>query len=119
MEAIKREKHTFDATGQKVGRLATQIATLLQGKHRPTYVPHVDSGDFVEIENVDQLSIDPKKAEQKMYHSHSLHPGGLKTISLKKLFAKSPEAVLEKAVSRMLPKNKLRADRMKRLTFKK
>jgi len=116
---IKREQHTIDATGKSAGRLSTRIAGLLQGKHKPTYVPNVDAGDFVEITNVDQLNITQKKGIQKIYKRHTMHPGGLKSISLKKVFEAHPEKVIEEAVAKMLPKNKLRSDRMQRLTFKK
>lgn len=119
MEDIKRETHLIDASGQGIGRLATTIATILQGKNKPTYVPNVDSGDFVEVANVNQLKISDKKGEQKSYYDYSGYPRGLKAISLKKLFASSPEKVLFRAVSRMLPKNRLRTPRLKRLSFKK
>lgn len=116
---IQRERHTIDVTGKSPGRVATLIARLLQGKHKPTYEPHVDAGDFVEITNVAHLSISQKKQTQKVYKHHTMHPGGLKEKALKHVFADQPEKVIEEAVARMLPKNKLRSDRMKRLTFKK
>ena len=116
---IKREYHTIDVAGKSVGRVATRIAQLLQGKHKPTYVPNVDAGDFVEIANVDQLSVTQKKAVQKVYQHHTMHPGGLKSVTLKHVMKTNPEKVVEEAVSHMLPKNKLRSGRMKRLTFKK
>ncbi|OGL72611.1 50S ribosomal protein L13, partial [Candidatus Uhrbacteria bacterium RIFCSPHIGHO2_02_FULL_54_11] len=109
----------IDASGKGIGRLATRIATLLQGKHKPTYVPHIDAGDFVEVVNLSGLSVSQKKADEKIYIRHTMHPGGLKGAFLKDVLKNRPEHVLELAVSRMLPKNKLRTDRMKRLTFKK
>ncbi len=116
---IHREHHTIDAAGKGIGRLATRIALLLQGKLKPTYTPHIDAGDFVEVINLSGLSVPQKKADEKIYRKHTMHPGGLKGMLLKEVLKSRPENVLELAVSRMLPKNKLRADRMKRLTFKK
>ena len=115
---MDRKTHIIDAEGKKIGRLASEVAFLLQGKHKTTYTPHIDGGDFVEIVNVDKLSIDQKKLEQKEYHRHSQYPGGLKTTKLKTIVADNPAKVIQMAVSKMLPKNKLRSDRMKRLTFK-
>jgi large subunit ribosomal protein L13 len=115
---IERNIHTFDATGKKVGRIATEIATLLMGKHKPSYVPNRDMGDIVDVENVANLSIAKSKLEQKKYYSYSGYQGGLKEITLEKLFAKDPAEVLRKAVFQMLPDNKLRNDRMKRLRIK-
>lgn len=115
---ISRQQHTIDASGEGIGRLATRVAVLLQGKHKPTYEPHIDAGDFVEVVNLQDLKISQKKADEKIYRKHTMHPGGLKSTLLKHLFAEHPEKVLEHAVAHMLPKNKLRTDRMKRLTFK-
>lgn len=113
-----RQRHVIDASDQGIGRLATRIATLLQGKHKLTYEPHVDAGDFVEVIHLENMKIPQKKADEKVYRKHTMHPGGLKSVLLKQVLAKNPEFVLEHAVALMLPKNKLRADRMKRLTFK-
>ena len=115
---ITRQRHTIDASGEGIGRLATRIATLLQGKHKPTYERHVDAGDFVEITNFAALKVSQKKANDTIHRRHTMHPGGLKSVSLKHLLSTNPEKVLVQAVARMLPKNKLRTDRMKRLTFK-
>ncbi|KKW45253.1 MAG: 50S ribosomal protein L13 [Parcubacteria group bacterium GW2011_GWA2_56_7] len=116
---MDRKTHIIDANGKKPGRLATEVAFLLQGKHKPTYTPHLDGGDFVEVVNVERMAVEQKKAEQKVYQRHSMHPGGLKEVTLEKLFETRPKKVLELAVAKMLPKNKLRAARLKRLTFKK
>lgn len=115
---IERTTHTIDATDKTVGRLSTEIATLLIGKHKPSYMPNMDMGDFVKIENAGAMVFTGKKMEQKAYYRHSMHPGGLKTTLLKHLWKKDPSEVLRKAVSRMLPKNKLRNERMKRLVIK-
>jgi len=115
---MKRETHTIDATDKVLGRLAAQIAILLRGKHKPDFVPYKDMGDFVNVKNVNKLKFTGKKIEQKKYYRHSRYWGGLKEISLKKLFAESPAEVLKKAVYRMLPKNKLRAKMIKRLKIK-
>ncbi len=115
---IDRKQHQLDATNQSVGRLATQIALLLHGKHKPNYSPQIDNGDFVIVSNINKLKLTDKKLEQKKYYRYSGYPGGLKELNLKKLFKKDPEEVLKKAVYQMLPKNKLRQHMIKRLTFK-
>lgn len=113
-----RKTHTIDATNKVLGRLATQIATLLRGKHKPDFVPHKDMGDFVRVENIEKIRVTGKKMEQKKYYRHSGYMGGLKETPLKKLFEKDPAEVLKKAVWGMLPKNKLRNEQIKRLKFK-
>jgi len=115
---INRKTHQIDATNQSVGRLATQIACLLRGKHKPNYTPQIDNGDFVVISNLDKIKFTGKKIEQKKYFHYSGYPGGLKETEIKKLFTKNPQEVLKKAVYQMLPKNKLRQHMIKRLTFK-
>ncbi len=114
---MKRGTHTFDAKGKILGRLATEVAILLHGKHKPDFQPNKDMGDFVTIKNVDQIRFTGKKMEKKKYYRHSGFPGGLKEISLKKLFAKNPAKVFKMAVLGMLPKNKLRQKQIKRLSF--
>jgi len=118
METIKRTTHRIDATDQAPGRLASEIAFLLQGKNKPSFQPHVDMGDTVVVENVDKLKYTGKKLEQKVYYRHTNYPGGLKTTPLKKVAEENPAQVLEHAVKRMLPDNKLRKNRMKRLIIK-
>ena len=115
---IERKTHQIDATDQSVGRLATQIATLLRGKHKANYSPQVDNGDFVIVTNINKLKFTGKKLEQKKYYRYSGYPGGLKTTKLKELFGNNPQEVLKKAVYNMLPKNRLRQHMIKRLTFK-
>ncbi|KPJ56082.1 50S ribosomal protein L13 [Parcubacteria bacterium DG_74_2] len=112
---MKRETHTINASGKVLGRLATEIAVLLRGKHKPEFVLYKDIGDFVIVKNVAQIKFTGKKMEQKIYFHHSGYLGGLKEAPLKKLFEKDPAEVLKKAVWGMLPKNKLRAEQIKRL----
>lgn len=114
---IKRESYKIDASGRVLGRLASEVAQLLQGKHKPSYVPHQDMGDFVEIKNVDKIKLTGKKWEQKEYFFHSGYLGHDKKIPVRKVFEKDPAEVLRRAVWNMLPKNKLRKPRMKRLKF--
>ena len=116
---IQRSKHQIDATGKTAGRLATEIATILIGKHKPTYQPNWDMGDFVEVSHVDKMVFSGKKIDQKMHHSHSGYLGGLKLISIRSLLAKNPGKILSHAVSSILPKNNLRTPRLKRLIIKK
>lgn len=116
---IKRAKHTIDAKGKVVGRLASEIATLLIGKHKPTYSAHMDSGDFVSVKNASETIFTGRKEDNKVYQSHSGFPGGFKEMTAKNLRAKNPDKILEKAVYNMLPSNRLRANRMARLRFEK
>jgi len=118
MLEIKREKHTIDAAGKVPGRLASEIAPLLIGKNRPDYMPNVDKGARIIVENASKMKISGKKMDQKIYYSHSMYPGGLKEVPMKRIWEKDPGDVLRRAVSRMLPKNKLRTGRMNRLTIK-
>ncbi|MBI4133373.1 50S ribosomal protein L13 [Candidatus Uhrbacteria bacterium] len=118
MTEAQRKVHTIDASGKTVGRLATQIVRLLQGKHKPTYLPNVDEGDTIEITNIGQLKFTGKKLAQRVYYKHSGYLGNLKVIPMKKVFAENPRAVLERAVRQMLPKNRLLPGRIKRLLFK-
>ena len=117
MKTIERTTHTIDATDKAPGRLAAEIARLLQGKNRPDYLPQWDMGDAVVVENVGSMKITGNKMTDKIYYRHSGYPGGLKQQKLKEVFAKDPGEVLRRAVLRMLPKNRLRNDRMKRLTI--
>ncbi len=112
---MQRNTHTIDATNKILGRLATQIAILLRGKDKPDFVPNKDMGGFVTVKNFSKIKITGKKFEQKIYYHHTGYLGGLKKVSLKKLFEKNPDEVLKKAVFGMLPKNKLRAKQIKRL----
>lgn len=112
---MKREEHAIDAAGQSVGRLASEIAIILQGKNKPTYQPHIDNGDSVTVSNVSQMKFTGKKLDQKQYHRYSGYPGGITTTSAKKQMDENPQAVLRRAVELMLPSNKLRSEMLKRL----
>ena len=118
MVQIKRTTKTLDAAGKVPGRLATQIATILIGKDKASYMPNVDAGDMVEVSNASKMSVTEKKLVQKTYYAHTGGPRGLSALKMKTLWAKDPSDVLRRAVSRMLPKNRLRNERMKRLTIK-
>lgn len=112
---MKRKTHIIDATGKVLGRLASEIAILLRGKHKRNFDPSKDLGDFVIVKNVEKIRVSGKKMEQKKYYRHSGYPGGLKEKSLKTLFQENPAEVLKKAVFGMLSKNKLRKNQIKRL----
>lgn len=116
--AVIRERHSIDATGLILGRLAVKIATLLRGKHKATFEPHKDEGDIVEVTNVSKIKFSGKKMGQKEYYSFSGYPGGLKTKKLADLFAAKPDDVLRRAVREMLPDNRLRTAMIKRLIIK-
>lgn len=115
---MERKVHKIDATGQAPGRLATRIATLLRGKNKPTYRPHVDEGDIVEITNADKVKITGKKLIQKKYYRVSQYPGGLKATPLWALKEKNPGEIIKRAVKQMLPATKLRPGMLKRLIIK-
>lgn len=115
---MERKTHTIDASNKSLGRLATQIAILLRGKHKPDFLPYKDTGDFVIVKNVEKIKLTGKKLEKKKYYRHSGYLGGLKEITLKELFQKNPKEVLRKAVWGMLPKNKLRSRIIKKLKIK-
>ena len=104
---ITRDWHVIDAAGQTLGRLAAQVASLLRGKHKPTYSPHLDMGDYVVVVNAGKIRLTGRKRQQKMYYRHSMYPGGLKVESLEKLLARRPSRVIERAVKGMLPHNRL------------
>lgn len=105
----------IDATDQVVGRLAVQIATILRGKHRPEYTPHVDTGDFVIVINAEKVRFTGKKMQTKTYHWYTRYPGGLKTVFAKDVIQKHPERILYEAVRRMVPRNKLGRQQMTKL----
>jgi len=104
---IQRHWHVIDAQDVVLGRLASQAATLLRGKHKPIYAPHVDTGDFVIVINADKVHLSGNKKTQKLAYRHSGYPGGLRSMRYEELMAKSPAKVVEKAVRGMLPKNTL------------
>jgi len=116
---MERKKHTIDASGKALGRLAVEISVLLRGKNRPDFEPHLDNGDFVIVKNINKIKIIPQRQETKIYRHHSGYLGGLKEISLKNLFTKKPSKVLWFAVYGMLPKTRLRAKQIRRLKFEK
>jgi len=104
---VSRDWYVVDADGQTVGRLATQIATLLRGKHKPTFSPNIDGGDFVVIINAEKIQLLGKKQDQKMYYRHSNYPGGFKSVSYRRMLATHPDRILRYAVKGMLPKTRL------------
>lgn len=110
-----RKWHHIDANGKTLGRLATQLAVYLMGKHKPTFTPNIDCGDFVVVTNASKIKVSGNKATEKVYFSHSGYAKGGKETTYEMLMAKDPTKVIEKAVYRMLDDNKLRARRMKRL----
>lgn len=115
MPTVKRATHQIDATGMVVGRLATKIATLLVGKHKPDHVPHIDMGDFVTVTNANKVVFTGKKWEQKVHFRTSNRPGGIKRTPVAKLREENPGEVLRHAVKYMLPKNRTQIERLKRL----
>jgi large subunit ribosomal protein L13 len=112
---VVRNWHLIDAKGRVLGDVSVEIATFLSGKHKITFTPHVDSGDFVVVINAENVVVTGKKAENKMYYSHSGIPGGFKALTYAQVHAKNPATVIEHAVKGMLPKNKLKDRRMTRL----
>ncbi|CAN5651367.1 50S ribosomal protein L13 [soil metagenome] len=112
---IQREWHVIDATDVRLGRLAVQVATLLRGKHKSTYAPHMDGGDFVIIINAGKVSLSGDKATNKMAYRHSGYPGGLSQTPFGELLEKDPRRAVEKAVWGMLPKNKLSRQLIRKL----
>jgi len=118
MQKIERKIHKIDATDRPLGRLATEVAMVLRGKNKATFEPHIDAGDFVEVENCKKIKFTGKKLDQKEYIWHSNYPGGLKRRKARDVFEKDPGEVLKRAVIGMLPKNKLRDQMIKRLKTK-
>jgi large subunit ribosomal protein L13 len=112
---IDRKWYLFDAENKTLGRFATQIARILIGKDKPQFTPHLDMGDFAVIINASKVKVTGKKFTDKIYYRHSGYPGGLKQINFRDMLAKHPERVIEMAVKRMLPKNRMQAKRMNRL----
>jgi large subunit ribosomal protein L13 len=110
-----RQWHLIDAKGQVLGRLSTRVATLLRGKHKPTFTPYLDEGDFVVVINAADVKLTGDKLNQKVAYSHSMYPGGLKLVPYSRIMAERPERAIEKAVSSMLSKSKLRERMMTRL----
>ncbi|MEB3103477.1 50S ribosomal protein L13 [Ferviditalea candida] len=109
---VPRKWYIIDAAGKTLGRLATEAASILRGKHKPEFTPHVDTGDFVIVINADKVELTGKKLQNKIYYRHSNHPGGLKATTAGEMLQTKPERVIELAVHGMLPKNRL-GDKMK------
>lgn len=112
---IERKWYVVDAADQPLGRVASEVAKVLRGKHKPTFTPFIDTGDFVIVVNADKVKLTGRKWEKKIYYHHSLYPGGLKQTTYDKLRAKDPELVVEKAIKGMLPKNALGRDMYRKL----
>ena len=112
---IRRERHVIDAEDRVLGRLATEVARLLMGKHKPMFSRHLDVGDYVVVINAAKVKVTGNKAEQKVYYRHSGYPGGLKSINFEKLMQTHPTRAVERAVKGMLPHTKLGASMMKKL----
>lgn len=106
-KSVGQKWYLVDASGKTLGRLASQLASRLRGKHKAEFTPHVDTGDFFIVINVDKIHVTGKKREDKLYHHYSGYPSGLKTLSFEKMHAKAPSRILKMAVQRMLPKGPL------------
>jgi large subunit ribosomal protein L13 len=114
-EAVKRDWYVVDATGKTLGRLSTEIASRLRGKHKPEYTPHVDTGDYIVVVNAEKVAVTGKKASKKVYNHHTGYIGGLKSITFEKLIDKAPERVIEGSVKGMLPRGPLGRAMFKKL----
>jgi large subunit ribosomal protein L13 len=112
---VTRNWYVVDASGRTLGRLASELATRLRGKHKPEYTPHVDTGDYIVVVNASQIRVTGNKLKDKMYHRHTGYIGNLKSANLETVLAQSPEKVITDAVKGMLPKNKLGAAMLKKL----
>ncbi len=112
---VRRDWFVVNAEGKTLGRLASEIARRLKGKHKPIFTPHVDTGDYIVVVNAEKIAVTGNKMKDKMYHHHTGYIGNLKSISLEKLLQKAPERVLETAVRGMLPRNSLGRAMMKKL----
>ena len=114
-ETVKRDWYVVDAEGKTLGRIATEIARRLRGKHKAEYTPHVDTGDYIIVINAEKVTVTGNKAKDKMYHSHTGFPGGLKSTTFDKLQAAKPEMIIEKAVKGMLPRGPLGREMYRKL----
>ena len=112
---ITRDWYVVDATGHTLGRLASEVASVLRGKNKPQFTPHVDTGDYVIVVNADKIKVTGQKMDQKIYYNHSDYVGGMKETTLAELLAKKPEKVIELAVKGMLPKGPMGRDMIKKL----
>ncbi len=114
-ESVKRDWYVVDAEGKTLGRLASEIARRLRGKHKPEYTPHVDTGDYIIVINAEKIAVTGNKETDKVYYSHTEYPGGLRSITLDKLREKAPERIIKSAVKGMLPRNPLGRAMFKKL----
>jgi large subunit ribosomal protein L13 len=114
-ENVERNWYVVDAAGKTLGRLASEIAQYIRGKHKPTFTPHVDMGDYVIVVNAEKVKLTGKKWDDKKHYSHTNHPGGINEITYRELRAKDPEFMIEKSVKGMLPHNKLGKKMVKKL----
>jgi len=114
-ETVKRDWFVVDATNKTLGRLASEIALRLRGKHKAEYTPHVDTGDYIVVINAENIAVSGAKETDKVYHRHTGYPGGLKSTTLDKMRIRTPERILEKAVKGMLPKNPLGREMFRKL----
>ncbi len=114
-QTVERSWYVVDATDKVLGRLATEIAVRLRGKHKPEYTPHVDTGDYIVVVNAEKIRVTGRKATNKTYHRHSGYPGGIKSITFEKLIRRTPERIIETAVKGMLPKGPLGREMYRKL----
>jgi large subunit ribosomal protein L13 len=114
-ETVERDWFVVDADGKTLGRLATEVASRLRGKHKPEFTPHVDTGDYIVIVNAEKITVTGNKAKGKIYYSYTGYPGGIKDITFEKLIEKAPERVFEKAVKGMLPRGPLGREMFRKL----
>lgn len=114
-ETVQRDWYVVDAEGKTLGRLATEIASRLRGKHKPEFTPHVDTGDYIVVVNAEKIAVTGNKATDKIYYSHTEYPGGIKDISFKDLIEKAPERVIQSAVKGMLPRGPLGREMFRKL----
>ncbi len=114
-QTVERDWYLVDADGKTLGRLASEIAKRLRGKHKPEYTPHVDTGDYIVVINAEKVAVTGNKARDKMYHHHTGYIGNLKSVSFEKLIAEHPERIIQNAVKGMLPKNPLGREMFRKL----
>lgn len=114
-QEVERRWYVVDAEGKTLGRLASQVAAILRGKHKPTFTPHVDTGDFVIVVNAAKVRLTGRKTDQKLYYRHTLYPGGLKSRTAREMLATRPAEMIELAVRGMLPKNRLGRRQLRKL----
>jgi large subunit ribosomal protein L13 len=114
-ETVERKWYVIDATDKILGRMSSQVATILRGKNKPIYTPHVDTGDFVIIINAEKVKLTGKKLDQKPYRHHSFYPGGLKEVPYRRMIETKPELVIEESIRRMLPTGSLGREMFKKL----